>query len=55
MEKNRTNIFSIYLIITFLLILTFITMVISESYIIRVPIQCPPGKVRVGNRCRVVF
>nr|CAH2618683.1 U17_MYRTX_Ta1b [Tetramorium africanum] len=55
MEKNRTNIFSIYLIITFLLISTFITMVISESYIIRVPIQCPPGTVQVGKRCRKIF
>nr|QJZ31626.1 U17-MYRTX-Tb1c precursor [Tetramorium bicarinatum] len=57
MEKNRTNIFSVYLMITFLLISIFITMVMSdgEATIIDVPIQCPPGKVKVGNRCRIVF
>nr|CAH2618685.1 U17_MYRTX_Ta1d [Tetramorium africanum] len=55
MEKNRTNIFSIYLMITFLLISTFITMVISESSVINVPIQCPPGTIQVGKRCRETF
>nr|CAH2461045.1 U17_MYRTX_Mru1c [Myrmica ruginodis] len=54
MERNHTSTFSIYLIVTFVLISTFITMVITESHIINVPIQCPPGKVRVGNRCRDV-
>nr|CAH2618688.1 U17_MYRTX_Ta1g [Tetramorium africanum] len=55
MEKNRTNIFSIYLMVTFLLISTFITMVISESSVINVPDVCPEGQVKVGNRCRIVY
>nr|CAH2618689.1 U17_MYRTX_Ta1h [Tetramorium africanum] len=53
MEKNRTNIFSIYLMVTFLLISIFITMVISESNVINAPNRCPPGHVVVKGRCRL--
>nr|A0A6M6RE84.1 RecName: Full=Secapin; AltName: Full=U17-myrmicitoxin-Tb1a; Short=U17-MYRTX-Tb1a; Flags: Precursor [Tetramorium bicarinatum]QJZ31624.1 U17-MYRTX-Tb1a precursor [Tetramorium bicarinatum] len=55
MEKNRTNIFSVYLMITFLLISIFITMVMSdgEATIINAPNRCPPGHVVVKGRCRI--
>ncbi|KAL6441622.1 hypothetical protein ACFW04_003628 [Cataglyphis niger] len=32
-----------------------ITTKIEAGSIIKAPIQCPPNKTRVGNRCRIVF
>nr|A0A6M6R9M4.1 RecName: Full=U17-myrmicitoxin-Tb1f; Short=U17-MYRTX-Tb1f; Flags: Precursor [Tetramorium bicarinatum]QJZ31629.1 U17-MYRTX-Tb1f precursor [Tetramorium bicarinatum] len=57
MEKNRTTTFSVYLTIILFLISTFITMVITESNIIRVPeFQCPNGYRKDANgKCREVF
>nr|CAH2461043.1 U17_MYRTX_Mru1b [Myrmica ruginodis] len=51
MGKNRTSTFPTYLMVTFLLISTFITMGITESHIIVFPPNCPPGQKPRGN-CR---
>nr|QJZ31631.1 U17-MYRTX-Tb1h precursor [Tetramorium bicarinatum] len=51
MEK-RVSTFSIYLIIVFL-ISTFITMVITEAHIIRVP--CRAGYKEIRGRCRKIL
>nr|QJZ31627.1 U17-MYRTX-Tb1d precursor [Tetramorium bicarinatum] len=53
MEKNRTTTFSVYLMIILFLISTFITMVITEANIIRVP--CRAGYIEVNGVCREVF
>nr|UPH34153.1 venom peptide precursor ECTX1-Rm62a [Rhytidoponera metallica] len=54
--KNNISIFAVYLIITFLLISTFMTMV-TEANIIRVPeFPCPKGQRRDSRgKCRVVM
>nr|CAH2461078.1 U17_MYRTX_Sd1b [Stenamma debile] len=54
MEKGRTSMFSTYLMMTFLLISTFITMVVTESYIIDAPSRkCPEGSRRsTQGECR---
>nr|CAH2461039.1 U17_MYRTX_Mru1d [Myrmica ruginodis] len=54
MESNRISTLTASLMVAFLLISTFITMVVSESHIIVVPDRnCPPGqrKDNHGN-CR---
>nr|CAH2461055.1 U17_MYRTX_Pc1a [Pogonomyrmex californicus] len=55
MENRYVNTFTTYLLITFLLISTFITMAVTESHIIQVP--CLPGYVKVGKDgvCREAF
>nr|CAH2461035.1 U17_MYRTX_Mru1 [Myrmica ruginodis] len=57
MENNRISTLTASLMVAFLLISTFITMVVSESHIIVVPeLQCPPGQKRDRQgRCRKVF
>nr|CAH2461077.1 U17_MYRTX_Sd1a [Stenamma debile] len=57
MEKSYTSTFSIYLMMTFLLISTFITMVVTESNIITVPERpCPSGQRKDSRgKCRQVL
>nr|QJZ31628.1 U17-MYRTX-Tb1e precursor [Tetramorium bicarinatum] len=57
MEKNRTTTFSVYLTITLFLISTFITMVITESNIIKAPLfPCPNGYIRdYKGDCREII
>nr|CAH2618684.1 U17_MYRTX_Ta1c [Tetramorium africanum] len=57
MEKNRTSTFSVHLTITLFLISVFITMVITESGIIRIPeLKCPDGyKKDALGVCREIF
>nr|CAH2461047.1 U17_MYRTX_Mru1f [Myrmica ruginodis] len=58
MESNCISTLTASLMIAFLLISTFITMVVSESHIIVVPERppkCPPGQERDRRgRCRMV-
>nr|QJZ31630.1 U17-MYRTX-Tb1g precursor [Tetramorium bicarinatum] len=56
MEKSRTGTFSIYLMITFLLISTFITMVITEAHVIDTRSRlCPEGSRRsTTGECKTV-
>nr|CAH2618691.1 U17_MYRTX_Ta1k [Tetramorium africanum] len=53
MEKCRTRKFSLYLMITFLLISTFVMMMITEAYIIDVPLRkCPEGsRMSTTGKC----
>nr|CAH2618686.1 U17_MYRTX_Ta1e [Tetramorium africanum] len=53
MEKNRTSIFSIYLMISLFLISTFTTMVITEANIIKVP--CRAGYRKINGVCRKIY
>nr|UPH34154.1 venom peptide precursor ECTX1-Rm63a [Rhytidoponera metallica] len=55
MRDSHISMFTVYLMATFLLISTFMAMVISESNVIEVPIQCPPGTTYARNHCRDVF
>lgn len=56
MEKSPTTTFSIYLMTIFLLISTFITMVITESRIIDARERCPSGYQMDGNgKCQKIF
>nr|CAH2461041.1 U17_MYRTX_Mru1a [Myrmica ruginodis] len=43
MESNRISTLTASLMVAFLLISTFITVVVSESAIIDAPRNCPPG------------
>nr|CAH2461057.1 U17_MYRTX_Pc1b [Pogonomyrmex californicus] len=53
MKACYINIFTTYLLATFLLISTLITMAVTESHIIQVP--CRDGYVMVNGVCREVF
>nr|QIQ51454.1 U17-MYRTX-Mri1a precursor [Manica rubida]QIQ51457.1 U17-MYRTX-Mri1c precursor variant [Manica rubida] len=49
MKNSHTSTFTAYVTVAFLLISTFVTMVVTESHIIVAP--CREGYVMVGNYC----